>query len=94
MVISAYRSAFDQAAAALMIYYILRRVNEDFQQNHITSYINKVCRHDHYTDDGKSHAWYLMRIILSALKPASAARQVRQATLVPSRKAKAEFGAL
>lgn len=48
MVISAYRSAFDQAAAALMIYYILRRVNEDFQQNHITSYINKVCRHDHY----------------------------------------------
>lgn len=35
MVISAYKSAFDQAAAALMIYYILRGVNEDFQQNHI-----------------------------------------------------------
>ena len=45
-----------------------------------------------YTDDGKSHAWCLMRIILSALKPASAAQQVRQATLVLPRRAKVEFG--
>ena len=45
-----------------------------------------------YTDDGKSHEWCQGRIVLSALKPVSAARRGRHAALAPSRRAKAEFG--
>ncbi len=43
-------------------------------------------------DDGNSIEECLGRIVLYALKLASAARRVRQATLVQPRRRKAEFG--